>query len=247
MKTLYLVLLLVLPALRPGLAVGQAAAPAPDLTAALQAAHQQHDVAFAASPELINGPEYVDYARKYAQQRGHQFFLSPARQPGAVYCHGYLFDQLQLAYDVVLDQLVLPQPTSPLQLRLVNESVSWFQLAGHRFVRLQTDSATSGIIKTGYYEVLVDSTVQVLAKRNKQLQELVEQRQVLANFLTRDRLFVHKGGGYHPVTRKKDLLPLLTDRGPAVQQYLRGQKLKFNREQLESSTIQLVRFYNRQL
>jgi len=245
MKTLYLVLLLVLPGLHPWLALGQTAEPAADLTAAVQAAHQQHDAAFAVSPQLINGPEYVDYTQRYAQRRGHQFFLSSERQPGSVYANGYLFDHLQLSYDVVRDQLVLPQPTSPLQLHLVDEHVRWFQLAGHRFARLQADSAAVGIIKTGYYEVLVDSTVQVLAKRIKQLQEQVEQRQVRANFLTRDRLYIRKNGTYYPVARKKDLLPLLADRGPAVQQHLKEQRLKFNREQLEASTVRLVRFYNR--
>lgn len=107
----------------------------------------------------------MEYARKYAQRRGHRFFLSAERQPGRVYCQGYLFDHLQPAYDVVLDQVVLPQPTSPLQLWLVNESVRWFELVGHHFMRLQADSAAGGVIKTGYYEVLADSAVQVLAKR----------------------------------------------------------------------------------
>jgi hypothetical protein len=245
MKTLYLVLLLALPALRPWLVQAQPAGPAADLSAAVQAARQQHDAAFATSPQLINGPEYVDYAKRYAERRGHQFFLSAERQPGRVYCNGYLFDKLQLAYDLVLDQVVLPQPTSPLQLRLVNEDVRWFELAGHRFVRLQADSAAGSVIKTGYYEVLTDSAVQVLAKRSKQLQEQVEQRVVRANFLTRDRLFVRKNGMYYQVARKKDLLPLLADQQAAVQQYLQQQRLKFNRGQLEASTVRLVRFYNR--
>lgn len=240
MKTRYPMLGLVLLALHAGPALGQAA----NLAAALQAARQQHDAAFPASPQLINGPEYVDYAQRYAQRRGHPFFLSPERQSGSVYSNGYLFEPLQMSYDVVLDQVVLPQPTSPLQLHLVREQVRWFRLAGHHFVRLQTDSTAGGVIQTGFYEVLVDSTVQVLARRSKQLQEQVEQRQLYANFLTRDQLFVRRNGTYYRVARKKDLLPLLADRSGAVQQHLKQQHLKFNRKQLEASTVQLVHFYN---
>ncbi len=47
------------------------------LVAAVVAAQQQYTAAFVGPPQLYNGPEYVDYAKRYHAQIGHQFFSSP--------------------------------------------------------------------------------------------------------------------------------------------------------------------------
>ncbi|GAB3861034.1 hypothetical protein GCM10028822_39890 [Hymenobacter terrigena] len=211
---------------------------------AVAAAKQQYNASFGHHPQLYNGPEYVDYARRYNERIGHQFFLSPDKQPGSVYYNDHYFSNLQLAYDVVLDQVVLQQPTNPLTLRLANEQVRYFIINDHRFVRLVADSSAGGTIATGYYEMLVDGEVQVLARRAKRLREQLNQRLINAEFVDADRFFLRKGGTYYAVTGKSGVVRLLADHGKEVQQFIRERDLSFGKEQLGSSLAQVAVYYN---
>jgi hypothetical protein len=224
----------------------QSPAPAPTalVATAVAAAQQQYNDSFGAHPQLYNGPEYVDYARRYNERIGHQFFLAPDKQPGSVYYNDHYFKHLRLAYDVVLDQLVLQHPTSPLTLRLANEQVRSFSINGHRFVRLQADSSAGGVIATGYYELLADGRVQVLARRAKRLREQLSQRLINAEFVSVDRFFIQKGGTYYAVSGKSAVTKLLADHAKEVQQFMRDKNLSFKKDQLGSSLAQVATYYN---
>ncbi|MDO7850793.1 hypothetical protein [Hymenobacter convexus] len=226
------------------LAAGQAAAPDAALAAAVATAAQQYTAGLPLPSQLYNGPEYIDYAKPYKQVMGHQFFEEPTRQPGAVFYNGHYFNNLLLAYDVVHDQVVLSPPRSPLSLRLINDNVRSFSLNQHRFVRLVADSANRRVIDTGFYEVLLDAPVQVLARRSKRMQEHVGQQIVSVEFVPQDELFLKKAGTYYPVSRKSAALRVFADRGKEVQEYAKAQKLSFKKAKFEASLVQLAGYYS---
>jgi hypothetical protein len=223
-------------------ALGQPATPIA-LAPAMAAARHQYAASFGTHPELYNGPEYLDYSRRYHTVKGHQFFLSTAPQPGAVAYNGHDFQNISLAYDVVLDHVVLSPPQSPLTLRLLDEKVRGFTISGHRFVRLAADSATRSIIRTGYYEELLGGPVQVLARRMKTQQEHISQAHVDVEFTAVDKLFVRKAGQYYAVSSKSSVLRLMADRGKEVQKYAQEHKLRFNKAQREASVLALATYY----
>ena len=225
-------------------AFSQSAAPEAGVAMAVGTARQQYTRSFAGLPQLFNGPEYVDYAKNYRERTGFQFFMWPEKQLGSVDYNGYTFPDVRLAYDAVLDQVVMSPPNSPLALRLIDERVRAFTLADHRFVRLVADSASRNVISTGYYEVLLDSTVQVVAKRAKHLQEHIVQQYVAVEFVTTDKLLLKKAGRYYPVSSKSSVLHLLADRNKEMQKYLQEHKLKFNKTQREPSIVQLAAYYS---
>ncbi|MBJ6107464.1 hypothetical protein JAO73_00465 [Hymenobacter sp. BT523] len=243
MKTFHTVWLLLAACWLARPACGQTAA-APDPAAGAAAlAQQQYNASFGRHPQLYNGPEYVDYAKRYNSRIGHQYFLAPEKQPGGVHYNGHYFANLQLAYDVVRDQVVLQLPTNPLTLRLASEQVRYFYLNDHRFVRLLADSSAGGVIQTGFYEVLADNKVQLLAKRAKRLSEQLSQRTINAEFVPIDRYFLRKSGTYYAVTGKSGVVRLLADHGKEVQQFIRDKDLKFNKEQLGPSLTQVAQYY----
>jgi len=213
------------------------------LAASLLAAQQQYTRTFAVHPQLYNGPEYIDYAKRYKVQNGHQFFLSPDKQEGNIYYNDHAFTGLQLQYDIVLEQLMLQHSSSPLTFRLINENVRNFTIDGHRFVRLMADSTKSPLIQTGYYEVLVDSTVQLLAKRVKQMSEKIEQGVIEVEFLPADKLFIRKADGYYAISKKRSVTQLFADHGKEVQKYIQDHKLRFKKASREADIVQLTRYY----
>ncbi|WP_201977683.1 hypothetical protein [Hymenobacter rubidus] len=215
-----------------------------DLSASVAAAQQPYARAFASHPQLLNGPEYLDYAKRYHARTGHQFFGVPEMQAGSVDYNDHRFANVPLAYDLVLDQVVLSPPNSPLTLRLINEKVQAFSIGSHRFVRLVADSSSGKVIRTGYYEVLVDKPVQVLAKRTKRMQEHLNQRAIDVEFSSADRLFLCKAGQYYPVSSKSSIVRLFADHSKEVASYLQEHRLRFSRAQREASAVALATYYN---
>jgi hypothetical protein len=213
------------------------------VSASVAVLEKQYAQAFASHPQLYNGPEYVDYAKRYHARIGHQYFLTDEKQPGSVYYNNHYFSDLQLNYDVVLDQLVIQHVTSPLLLRFLDKDVRYFTINQHRFVRIEADSVAPAAFRTGYYEVLVDSTVQLLAKRAKRRQEKLNQRQVDIEFTSTDRLFLKKKGIYYPISSKGSVTRLFADHDKEIQKYIQDNKLRFKKATREADIVQLTRYY----
>ena len=222
-----------------------ARAQAPGLEArlpAVEALRQEYATASVNYPYLYNGPEYADYTRKYHIRTGHQFYLLPDALPGAANYNDREFANVRLQYDIVRDQVVLSQPGNPLRLRFLDEKVRTFSVDGHRFVRLVADSAN--VIRTGYYELLADGPVQVLAKRTKTMYEHLNKPYVDVSFVETNRLYMQKAGRYYAVRGKGTALHLFADRSKELQQYLKAHRLRFSQATRENSVAELTRFYN---
>lgn len=224
--------------------LGQSAATDKSLVSSAAMLEKQYAEAFQLHPQLFNGPEYVDYTKRYYKSVGHQFFLSPEKQSGSVYYNNHYFQDISLNYDVVLNQVVLTHANSSFDLRLINDNIRYFYMGNHLFTRLVADSTSASVIRTGYYEVLVDSTVQLLARRSKRMQERVEQGHVNLEFIATDKLFIKKAGTYYPVSSKGSVTRLFADHGKEVQKYIQSNKLKFKKASREEAIAQLTRYYN---
>ncbi|MDQ2792391.1 MAG: hypothetical protein M3Y12_00060 [Bacteroidota bacterium] len=222
----------------------QVPGPEAQLPAAAEALRQEYASASVNYPYLYNGPEYADYTRKYHTRAGHQFFLKPEVLPGSANYNNREFGNVRLQYDIVRDQVVLSQPGNPLTLRFIDEQVRAFSVDGHRFVRLVADSANSDMIRTGYYELLADGPVQVLAKRTKTMYEQLNKPYVDVSFEETSRLLMHKGGRYYSVRSKGNALRLFADHSKELQQYLKEHRLSFGNAQRESTLVELTRYYN---
>jgi len=122
--------------------------------------------------------------------------------------------------------------------------VGSFAIGGHRFVRLVADSAMGNAIRTGFYEVLLDGPVQVLAKRAKRLQEHIVNPNVDVQFTGTDRLFLRKDGICYPINRKSAALRVFSARSKEMQSYLKANKLSFKNDQFESSIALLASYYS---
>lgn len=213
------------------------------VTSAITQFEKQYSAIYPVHAQLFNGPEYIDYSKHYFKSTGHQFFGIAEKQDGSIYYNNQYFTGLQFTYDVVLQQLVLLHPTTPLYLRLINEKAEYFTLGGHHFTRLVVDSLSNKTLSTGFYEVLVDSKVTLLARRSKQMQEKIEGNAINAEFILANKLFLKKDGAYHSVYNKNSALKILSDRSDDLKKFSSSKKLKFKKAYREPSIVQLVEYY----
>ena len=220
------------------------ASPPSFATEASAAVQQLYRTTTAIPAQLYNGPQYVDYSLRYSEQKGHQFFLDTEPQLGDVTYRQQPFRNLLLRYDIVLDQVVLGLPESPLLMRLLGEQLPQFTIAGHSFVRVVADSTVGNVLNTGYYEVLHDGRVQLLARRAKRKQDRIVNKARTVEFIPTDKLFARKDGVYYPLKSASAALKLFADRQAEVQTYMQQNKVKLRKSHFENTMGVLVDFYN---
>lgn len=210
----------------------------------IQTLRSEYSSRFKARTNLYNGPEYTNYTQTYFHKIGHQFFISDSPQRGTVYYNEQQFSDITLCYDVVLDQVVLLHPSTSFTPRLVNEHVRFFVIDGRRFVRLVADSATGKILHTGFYQLLVDSTVQVIAKRIKLFTERLEKGNKNIEFYSQDKFFLRKNNLYYSIDTKSSMTKHMIDHEKEILQFIKYNRLKFNKGSRETSIVRLAEYYN---
>ena len=215
------------------------------LAAATQQVQQRYADAITDQSQLYEGSEYVDYKRYYQEVKGHQFFDKSSPAAGSLIYKGHLFAGVPLLYDVRFDQIITQHPTNSFMLKLVSEQVTSFTLAGdHRFIRIAHDTTSKSSIPTGYYEVLLDNQVKLLAKRRKRIQEQPSQGAVNAEFTTIDRYYLQVGPEFYPVKGKSSVLGIFPEQRKALQKFVRDNKLTFAKSQREADLLALTRYYS---
>ncbi|GAB3231374.1 hypothetical protein GCM10027346_17800 [Hymenobacter seoulensis] len=190
---------------------------------------------------LYTGPEYVNYVKRYIV--GHPFLGAGTPQEGTLDYAGFTYLGLPLRYDLVLDQVVLKSPSGGLDMSLVNEKVSRFTIGPHTFIRLAfTDSATAAGMRTGFYELLADGPVRLLALRRKEIQERAATDGMEGHIDQKNKFFINTRGQYYEVSKAKTVVTLFPEKKADLRKYIRSQHLTFSKATREKSLVTLARY-----
>ena len=210
------------------------------VTTATQVLAQRYTRSLGTDLRLYNGPEYVSYVRRDTQ--GHRFFGPDSAQVATVKYAGHTYAGVPLRYDLVRQQLVLQAPVGALQMRLLNEQVAFFELGGHRFIRLVVDSSAGAGVSTGYYDLLVDGPARLLAARRKSLQERSTATGILSEISASEKYFVSQNRRYYSVSTAATVLRLFPAQKAALRQFIKANQLKFGAKTREPALVALLRY-----
>ncbi|MGI4883704.1 MAG: hypothetical protein ACRYFR_01950 [Janthinobacterium lividum] len=227
---------------RPAAAQPSPAADSAAVGAAVAAAARTYRAALHTGAVLYDGAEYVDYTAPGT--RGHQFFGGPAPQAGTVQYRGGAFDDVLLRYDLLRDQPVLLYPGQGAAVALVAGKVAGFTLGPHRFVRVAGgDTLAAGALPPGFYELLVDGPVRLLARHRKRVQRVTVSQNLAQEYRQTDQVFARTATAAAELTSLKKLLALLPAHQAEVQRYARQQGLKFSAAERAASAERALRYY----
>ena len=217
-----------------------ARAQATDTAAAVVAASRTYAAALGTEQMLYDGPEYTDYTTPGT--RGHQFWEQPQAQTGSVAYRGGIFSGVPLNYDLLRDELLLFYPSLTATIVLPAAHVAGFTLGRRRFVRLVGDTL-AGNLPTGYYELLADGPVRLLARHRKQIHQTIISQALTQEYQQTDELFVRTPTTTAAVTNLKKLLALLPAHQEELQRYARQRHLSFKPADRAASAAQLMQYY----
>lgn len=176
-----------------------------------------------AESPLYNGSEYLEYA--YTIQEGHPFFETSNWVNGSIHLEGMLFQNVPMLYDIVKDQLVIPDFQKAYKINLPAGKVQQFDLPGHIFIRLTQNRSDQ--MKAGFYELLYNGEIQALAKREKKIIVEYGSLQLSNIIISKNLYYIRKDSNYYTISNKHDLLDVFKNKKKDVQQYLKKIGIKF--------------------
>ncbi|HZY81232.1 MAG TPA: hypothetical protein VFE50_17030 [Cyclobacteriaceae bacterium] len=181
---------------------------------------------------IFNGSEY----REYISQRDEFPTLYDDIVNGNVKYAGELYENIPLTYDLQKDQ-VITSYTHGNKVQLLRDKVEYFDIGGHRFVRLNNNK-----VAEGFYDLLYDGKMKFYAKRLKVLALRINGNDADNIFEERVKYYILKNDVYHTVKSKRSVLSLVSDKKRDIKRTIREEKLKFGKTREQSIARILERY-----
>jgi len=194
--------------------------------------------ASASQSRLNNGREYD---LNNPRIKGHPFFGTTAWTEGSLVYDGAEFKNVKMLYDLEKDEIVVLNFLLPNKLSLVKEKIESFKIQEQHFIYLKTDSLnkkSSG----GFYQLLHNSKVVVLAKRKKEIKDINNSNRD-ASFNQVDEYFFMKDQTIYPVKTLGSVMKVLEVTKADILQHLRKNAIVF-RDDPEKAMVSIVVYYD---
>ncbi len=232
-----LLLIILLSALvQPG--KGQDSAADPDFTKAaynnaVSLYHKQNDK----QARLYQGVLHIGYSHKII---GHAYYPENEWNNGTVVYDGITYTNVSMMYDIYQDQLII-QHFHRLMMQLHKEKVKEFTFNNRRFFLFQVDTLQKLPFSTGFYEDLYKGKIQLIAKRQKIMEEtitdVVEQRLLLKNYF-----YINRNQTWYAVKTYRDLTGVLKEKAKEIRQYLKKNKVKYRKDRERAILLAVQHF-----
>jgi hypothetical protein len=188
---------------------------------------------------LLNGRIWHN---QYAKVQGDQYFLSNIFLKGAVTFNGRQFNNLDLKYDILNDELILRIENQPIII-MNKEMADSFDLVfldrTYHIINAGTDTLS---LLRGYVNVLYDGPSVLYVKYSKKILPLAVDGK-FDLFSQEHRIYLKKGPEIFPVSGKRELLILLEDKKKEVREYLKSSRFKVKRNDPDTF-IPLLEYYD---
>jgi len=191
---------------------------------------------------LFNGVEYKPIPEPY---EGHPFFESEYIEEGSISYNGELYQNVPMQYDLVRDEVVIEHYDQKGYVGLVKphqKKITSFVLLNHTFVHLGSQ-LTGEDIRDGFYDLLYDGNVKILAKRKKTISEDLSQQVLKVSFNEKSNYYLFKDNIYHAVKSKGSILKVLKDKRKELNQFANKHKADFNLNR-EYGLVKLAEYYD---
>lgn len=164
---------------------------------------------------LFNGVEYEPHPVIFTD--GHPFYQLPSLQKGSVTYNGDTYEDVDIMYDLVRDELIIGHYNGFSRIQLIKEKVDSFRMGELRFVHVRQSSGLSGL-SPGFYQLLHNGKVKLLQRNRKTLQVYYRGSQSGVDVFEKIDRYLLKDQHASLVNRKKSFLDLLPAKEKVVQQ-----------------------------
>ena len=188
---------------------------------------------------LYTGKEFIKYS---VNIKGHPFFETDQMQTGTIFYDGTLYENVPLLFDIVSKQVIINRYHDNLKIKLLNQKIKYFTLAGHRFENIFSAEGRDESITNTFYDIMYNGKGSVLVKRIKHIKNSLKAEDP-ASFAEEDELYVRKGKNLYAIDSKNSVLQAFSDKKDAVKTFIRKNKFRFKKN-TEKELIMTAEYYS---
>jgi hypothetical protein len=208
----------------------------------LDHATAHHSQSAGAQLRLYNGSVYVGY--RFSFKNGQPYFKGQEAGTGTVLYDGILYRNVPMWYDLLSDKVIITHHDEVSQLSLVREKVAYFILHGHTFVYLRPDSLVNTRLTPGFYDLLYQGQVTLLARRINRLEQRTLPAGIERTLRLKVRYYIKRGGRYYAIKNQHALLQHLKDKKKELRQYIKQNKVEYGENQ-EHALVMMASYYDK--
>jgi hypothetical protein len=187
--------------------------------------------------EIYHGKEYIRNGQK---ANGFPFFESDNFLAGWVSYQGTMYITQNLYYDLVSDEIIVPNYAKNALIALSSDKVDSFSIGTHVFVFVRS-STSNHLISDGYYEPLYSGEPGIYARKEKKL--VTGSGSEESKYIQYNNYLIRYKNVFYNVDGKSSLLEVLKDQKDVLKKYIRTNKLDFKKN-LESALVLSVIYYS---
>ncbi|WP_186755623.1 hypothetical protein [Echinicola salinicaeni] len=185
--------------------------------------------------EVFSGGQY-DISKAFHIE-GTAFLASSEFKESCITINGISFDDILLNYDIQKDQLVTFHPNNFQRIIINSQKVNSFTLADGRHFIKTSENKDYYFDQNGYYEVLLEGDISVLAKHLKVdelKKELSSDETKNFYFIHMKHFFIQSNGDFFRINKKRDLAKTLGIPKKQINKTLKKMQIKYNKQTAES-------------
>ncbi|MEY2812606.1 MAG: hypothetical protein RI991_1601, partial [Bacteroidota bacterium] len=188
---------------------------------------------------LFNGAEYVSPRQ---QIDGFPFYGQENQFKGTLYFSGVWYFNLPIHLDLVNDKMLMWSFDGSRLLVLNAEKIERVKLGEAQFVNGDLISNTGGSPKTGFYQLIYDGRIKVLAKRQKVIVQKSSSDRSYAFYKEFIKYYIVVDGKWSEIGSKNSVLNLLSDKRDALKGFINKENLSYKKS-TEQFLEKVVSFY----
>lgn len=152
-----------------------------------------------------------------------------------------VYPKVMLRLDLFNDELVIQSPIQSYPIVLDATQVEYAEVQGYEVHYLSADKLNNGL-KQGYYAMLYsgeDITVMKKESYTAIISATLSETKLSRNL----KYYVCKDNNYYTVKNKKSILKVLNDRNKDLDNYIRSNRINFDKDNIEDALIMVAKKY----
>jgi hypothetical protein len=205
------------------------------LSTSLQRLTRLYDQSLGSNSRLYNGIKFIDpYEGKAVD--GFPYYLVDDWQIGSIQYDNQFYDKIDLLFDIAHDHVIVESAGTNQKIQLISEKIQSFIINNQLFVRLQSPDA-------GFYRQVYSGELKIYAKYYKTVQEKMDDKSIITEFLSKRRLYIVKNKIAHTVTSKASALKVLRENKGEINKFLKKENISFKQDK-EYALLKMAEYYD---
>lgn len=188
---------------------------------------------------LYNG---LLWTNKYHKFDGNQYLFSDIFLPGSLYFNNHIFRDLELRYDIVSDEIMIPQSLDlivQLNKEMVDSFTLVFEKKEYRFINLREDTLLGF---SGYFNVLYRGRSALYSRYIKTIATVITDKSN-GYFNEMMQLILVSDGKSYKISKLRDILNQVPRESDRIRHFVREKRLKVSIKNPDSF-IPVIRYYD---